>query len=401
MKKVKIIILLVLLLLQTGCWNYRELNEMAIVVSIGVDYDEENDLFVMSAQILNPKKSSGGESGSSLQESPIIVYKYSDKTIHESLRNMIYESPKKLYIGHLENVIFGKEVAEKHLAESLDFLFRDSESRKDFDLLVASEGTAYDILKIIPSFETTPAANIMSTIKSNSNYIGNVISITYDNFVSMVLKDGVEGVLPAIKIIRGTVEEGETIDNVKESETNTDFIVKNFVVFKKDKMLGELGEDESMGYNIISGKMKESVISFYCDKENNTASMEIIKLKPKIKIKIKKNIPNVSIDISGIAGISEVNCEINLTKNKNILKLTKMFEDKVVEIVKSALDQAKEFNSDIFGFGENLSKNNVKYWKKNKDKWYKIFPEIKYKIKAKIEVPQKGTATNSFKEKLK
>ena len=40
MKQIKILILSVLVLFLSGCWNYRELNEMAIAGSIGIDYNE-------------------------------------------------------------------------------------------------------------------------------------------------------------------------------------------------------------------------------------------------------------------------------------------------------------------------------------------------------------------------
>ena len=354
----------------------------------------------MSAHILNPKKSSG-EASTALNESPVIVYKYEDKTIHEALRNMIYESPKKLYIGHLESVIFGEQVAEKYMIESLDFLFRDSESRKDFDMVVAVDSFAYDILQIIPPFETTPSANIMAIISSNSRYIGSISSITYDNFVSMLYKEGVEGVLPTIRKIRGSIEEGENVDNLKSSVTSTDFILKELAVFKDAKMVGTLSEDESIGYNIIIGKMLEGVVSFDCNEDKDAASVEIIKLKPELKIKIKDKIPNISINLSGIATVSEVNCKIDLSKQKGIDKITKLAEKKIKEIIESSIKRAvNDFNSDIFGFGDYLNKNNQKYWKKNKDNWYEIFPNVKYEVKIKLKVPQKGSTVNSFKEKF-
>ncbi len=401
MKQIKILVLLVLVLFLSGCWNYRELNEMAIAGSIGIDYNEEENMFIISAQILNPKKSSGGETSSGIDESPVIVYKHEDKTIHEALRNMIYESPKKLYIGHLESVIFGELVAEKYMIESLDFLFRDSESRKDFDLVVAVDSSAYDILQIIPPFETTPSANIMAIISSNSKYVGSITAITYDNFVSMLYKEGVEAVLPIIKKIRGSVKEGENIDNLKNSVTNTDFTLKELAVFKDAKMVGTLSEEESIGYNIIIGKMLEGVVSFDCNEDKDAASVEIIKLKPELKIKIKDNIPNVSINLSGVATVSEVNCKIDLSKQKGIDKITKLAEKKIKEIMESSIKKAiNDFNSDIFGFGDYLNKNNHKYWEKNKDNWYEIFPNIKYKIKVKLNTPQKGSTVNTFKEKF-
>ena len=58
MKKfVLIIITLFILLISSGCYNYKEINDMAIVSSIGIDKDNKNDKYIVSAQIMNSKES--------------------------------------------------------------------------------------------------------------------------------------------------------------------------------------------------------------------------------------------------------------------------------------------------------------------------------------------------------
>ena len=79
---------LFILLLSSRCYNYKEINEMAIVSSVGIDKD--NDSYVVSAQIMNSKESEDSE------DSQIIVYSKKGKTIHEALRNLTLESPRKL-----------------------------------------------------------------------------------------------------------------------------------------------------------------------------------------------------------------------------------------------------------------------------------------------------------------
>jgi spore germination protein KC len=77
--------LLILLVLSslTGCWNRRELNELAIAVAIGID--KSNGEYKVSTQIVNPgemssKQSSGGGSA------PIVTHHTSGKTVIEALQ---------------------------------------------------------------------------------------------------------------------------------------------------------------------------------------------------------------------------------------------------------------------------------------------------------------------------
>jgi spore germination protein KC len=80
MKHLKIIFVCAIVLLMTGCWNYRSLEELAIVGAIGIDVD--NDGFNISVEIINPKKVGGtSSSGNTPEETDIVVYKVKAKTV--------------------------------------------------------------------------------------------------------------------------------------------------------------------------------------------------------------------------------------------------------------------------------------------------------------------------------
>ena len=82
MKKIIIIIFIFLL---TGCFNYTELNKMAIVSSIGID--KENDNYVVTVQIMNAKESDETEG------SQVSVYTEKGKTILYALTQSSGPSP--------------------------------------------------------------------------------------------------------------------------------------------------------------------------------------------------------------------------------------------------------------------------------------------------------------------
>ena len=49
----KKIILIITILLLTGCYNYTEINDLAFVSSIGIDYDVDSEKFLVTYEILN------------------------------------------------------------------------------------------------------------------------------------------------------------------------------------------------------------------------------------------------------------------------------------------------------------------------------------------------------------
>ena len=60
MKNKKIFILILVILLLTGCSDYRELTDMAIISNLGIDKVDEE--FHITVQILNSKSNSNDDS---------------------------------------------------------------------------------------------------------------------------------------------------------------------------------------------------------------------------------------------------------------------------------------------------------------------------------------------------
>ena len=52
----RLLISLIIILLFSGCQNYEEINNYAIVSGISIDKAENNDLYKVGIQIMNAKK---------------------------------------------------------------------------------------------------------------------------------------------------------------------------------------------------------------------------------------------------------------------------------------------------------------------------------------------------------
>ena len=108
----KKIIILFIIFIFTGCYNYKELNEIAIVSSIAID--KKDDKYLVNAQVMNAKPSQESDS------TQVIVYNSTGNTINEALRNMIMKSSRKLYGGHLSKLVVSEEVAKEGIINVLD-----------------------------------------------------------------------------------------------------------------------------------------------------------------------------------------------------------------------------------------------------------------------------------------
>ena len=142
--KAKILFLLIVMFVLNGFSNERELNELAIASAIGIDYDTKTNEYIITAQILNNKKenSSGSGSGSLNSSSEIVVINSKSPSVQSALRNIIEESPKKLYLAHMKLLLISEKMAKSQdILDTLNFFIRDNEGSNDFMMGITRNST--------------------------------------------------------------------------------------------------------------------------------------------------------------------------------------------------------------------------------------------------------------------
>lgn len=338
----KILILIMSILLLSGCTSYTELSDMAIISTIALD--KENDNYKIIIQVLDTKKSSKEDLNPS-----VVLYEALGKTIHEAFRNISLESSKKLYLGHLKAVIIKESVLKNNTNDFIDFILRNKEIDKTFDLLMTKDDIK-DIMEIIPPLETIPSEKISKTLKIASKSQGMVDFVKFDSFLNNIYSIGIDPVLPII--------------HIKEIESNNNEInpkkrlvlEKNLAIFKDDKFINYLSYDSSIGYNLLNKSDTSSIISFECMK-NAYISVELLNVIPKIIYNIDTKKLDINLDIS--ASLSEINCNID----EEDIKLENIFNKRIENIIKSTIDEEKNNNVDYLGIGKYLYQNKYDYYK--------------------------------------
>ena len=69
--------------------------------------------------------------------------------------------------------------------------------------------------------------------------------------------------------ITGEVKRGQTKENMEVSSPPAVLHVTSLAAFKKDKLIGWLNDTESKGANYINDKVKSTIVTFPCSKEEN------------------------------------------------------------------------------------------------------------------------------------
>ncbi len=392
----KILTLLLILFSLCGCFNYKEINEYAIVSGISIDQKEDDpSKYEVGIQIMNAKKDE--ESDNSL----ITIYKSEGNTIYEAFEKIMLDSPKELYLGHNEVVVISEELLKtKNPLNYLDYFLRDSQVEKDSLVMVANGDKASDVLKIITPLETIPSRNLKSTLSIADNFSGTLTMVTLDEFISDLSTSGEEAIIPSI-MITGNAKDGEKMENIAESDPEAKLKFGNLAYFKDGKFAGYLTSDESTGYNFLAGEPNESYINVKCDDENY-AAIRVTDSKIKEELSFKNKKPVVSIDSKVNADLLEYNCSADFIKSEKYIKeLEKKAASKIKKLMTKATDKLyKEEKSDVLKYGSKFYGKKYNEMKKLGYKKSEIANDVTFSFNTSVNINSTNLSIKSVREEI-
>lgn len=384
MKKIKLLILLLVPLILSGCYNYRELNDLGIMTAVSIDYDEENDNFNIIAQLVNPVKQ---QDTTSIGEPIIVNFESSAKSVQEAFRKVIVESPRKIYGSHLQIVILSETVAQEHLPDVLDFIIRDPELRAEFKVIIARNNESLKGISIQTLLDNLSSSNILESLEKQNEYLGISSSYTVNELANMYLNPYLEITLPSM-IVEGNIKEGEEHENVTTTTQEATVKISTTAIFKDNKIKGYLTEDEAKAFNIIIGELKDTIITM--EREDGYVAFEPNRIKTKTEAKVTEN--KVSITVEGFARINEVASIVNLKSPDEINTLEKELNKEIEKMINNTFTKIRdEYQTDAFGFQDLYYKTDYKYFKENCQNWYEdIFPNLNIEVESKLKLYEKG-----------
>ncbi len=345
MKKKIIVLIIISLFFTLGC-SYKEINDLAIVSAIGIDYKDNN--YVVSVQVMNLQK----ETNDATTESSIL-YSASGKTILEALKNIHLKYPNTLYLGHSELLIIGQSIIlNNNINKIFDFFLREPQARTDCLVIVSDKNDAIDLIN--PKDEnnegTFPSKDLITIIENSKEITGYTITQTLEEFIINYYEEGLDTVLTNV-----------VIDN---SDNQIKTKLTGLVAFKNNNYVGRLSENNSFIYNTINNNYKRGSIDI--PYKNNLLGLEL-KPNSKINVSIKDNkiIYDINVTLEGV--VTELHTNIDFNTDKDYKKLEDATNEYIKEEIKSLIDYCKSNNVDILGLKNLLYKYKYKEYKKYKD----------------------------------
>lgn len=378
MKKILVVLILFLV---TGCWNYQELSNYAIVTGMAVDYVDGQ--YEISLLISNGKKK---------DETNTIISLISGKgnSIYQAFKEIGLISPKELYISHMTIVVVSEDYAKQGVTSLLDFLLRDSRSHQSFFIAIAKECKAKEVLSILSPLADYPSQDISENISSAKESQGEIVNSGFIDFVKSYLEPGIHPIANSLIII-GNAKDGIIPEKQESSIAAAQTSLDSVGIFKKDKLVGWTTIEESIGIKYIINNISTSYIESKCEDGYIISTIDSYGAK----YDVKKDRIVVNVEAKG--NINEVNCKMDITSKKEISKLEKDVAKNIKEYMNKALMRARELKADIFGFGSMIYKKYPEYFNKIND-WDEEFLKLKVEFNVEFKYHSEGTIEQNLED---
>ena len=296
----------------TGCWNARELRNLAFVLAMGIDRSPKTNEYKVSFQVVIPGSvATGITGGGGTLTTPVVIYTGTGNTLFSAIRNTSKKVPRQLFFAHLQLVVIGEELAKQGIQDLFDFFERSKEPRLTTMVLVARGSEAKPIISTLTSLEKIPANSITGKVKMSSILLSENYRIEIYEVLKGLVSEG-EPLINGVKLI-GDPDKGIDKSNVEQTNPAAEVIIQGMTIFKDGKLKGWLDDDEARGTTWILNRMNSTIVELDCKEEKNSIAVEIIRSLTEIHVEIKNGKPIFHIHVKEEGNLNEVQCPIDLS----------------------------------------------------------------------------------------
>lgn len=380
-----ILILVIVLLTLTGCWDSQELDDVVLVQGVGISLGgERQDKIKLTVEIIKPTahgRQNAGESkgqGSGQQ----IVLEHEADSILEAARQLIAFAKRRLSFEHARIYIIQSELAQQEdFASFLDTVRRDKMLRTNSYLFITNQDPI-DILSTPTLYESLTSNELVSAL-DQTKFIAEFAPLMIREYFKKI-----EGPLPNsyIPMIR-TEENGNQVITYLEGSA----------IIHNGRMVGTLNERETYGLNFLLDQVHGGAVSLR-ENDKESASLEIKSAKTEITSYLQGK--QLAVDVhTTVEGILADNYMMEDDIDEAFLNnLEKKVADEVTSIMRGTLDRLQELGADITTIGIKTYQTHPKQWHELRDEWSEIFANANISIHVDATYTHEGLIKRSIEQ---
>ncbi|MDB5083551.1 MAG: hypothetical protein JWN30_437 [Bacilli bacterium] len=369
-------------LLLTGCWDRKEINDIAFVLATGID--KESNLYRVTLQIALPGQmgaigSAGGSGGTGGGKSWLLD-SATGNSIRDANQRQQESLSRLLYFSHRRIIVIGENMARAGIEPIIEVISSVPQNRVS-SYVLATRGAAKNALNNQTKMEKFPAEKIR---KVADIWMNNPPTIK--DVANVLQTEGIDLTLPLLAEVK---KNQLTPEDVKEYIN-----IDGLAVFKRDKLVGSLEGNQARGILLATNKAETPIVTFRVPQTNGRVSILCRNYKVDLQPTIQNNKINLTINFKADVYVLANESNAALGTGDIIQKIEQAAASEVEKEIQDGVRTLQQkYHSDALGIGDTLYRHNPKVWNRYKDNWDTLYPKIPVKVNALIHIEQTGSLT--------
>lgn len=366
MKKLSKLLILCILLILPGCWDYRDINERSIVLSVGVD--TLGDQVEFTGEIAKLRSGAGEDMNQNLAEGTYYMEAYG-KDFEEVRIHYDATFPYPIFLGATQSVIFGENFAKQGIEPYLNRINKFYDYRKTL-ITIVSQVPPRELYKINQDKETSVGLlveKIVDNLKRNKM----TVYSSFDELLSLIQLDGVGYLLPYVGL------------------KNDDIAYLGLAVMKDSKLVSIIDYEETDG--LIYALAEKPVLTeslFSSEDKENKASLRTAVKRRRIKTEYRdeKVVFNMDLLVNGELRYQYFLRPIPKEEEKY---LENLICQKIKKDITNIFERSqKEFKCDIFQFAKHFRAEHPEIYRKLN--WEEAYMTAELNVNVESEIINLG-----------
>ncbi|UPK46137.1 Ger(x)C family spore germination protein [Paenibacillus pabuli] len=375
---IKLSVVMICVLLCSGCWSKVEINERTFITVMYIDKGEKPGEIEVSLSMPLPNRLSPEGTGGP-GKNPYALVSATATNIGDAIEKIQTDLTRKLSWGHTRVVVFGEAYAREGIQDTMEWISREPLFHLSSYVMVA-KGKAKDVADLTPVFEETPS-DVLREFATEQN----------------MLKTQMLNVLTADKMNQGFAApllQTRLATMASENNERKKWVSQvGGALFKQMKMVDSIPADETRAVAWANRKLDTESISVKTNREK--ASMTVYNMNSKIKVRLVKGQPFFDITLMGKA---ELNSVIPILKVKDIVgvrRIEQHADEKVSADLTQAIRAGQHKEADILMLGYRLEWAYPKIWEQLRPVWKDyVKNDLQFHVHAQINIQFVGSESS-------
>ncbi|MGI9862103.1 Ger(x)C family spore germination protein [Moorella naiadis] len=392
-----------------GCWDRREINELAIVASAALDLEPDGTR-VVTAELYQPPGGGGQEGGGGGvtvgPQRQALLATGRGPNFFEAIRELALKVPLRVYWAHDNAIIVGEALARQGLREVLDLWDRNHELRRGTMVLIARGRAADVIIWVQGGLQQTLGQEITGLnkwVKVN----GSTRIPTIHDIFGELSGGAADAVLPVITVKpqampprTTTPKAGDQRQQALPLEVDTARL-EGMAYFQHDKLMGWLDLHQSRGLAWTRGWVARAGLEVKCPQDQEKAVVETVTTEHQVGVKMQGGQLRGEIKVKVSGDLTEQGCFHDLTKDAARQEIEKQMAALVAGEIQDALAATRPSGTDVFGFGGAVSRKYPALWQQLQTQWREQFKTLPVDVAVEAHVVRTGLTARPWQPRAR